>query len=137
MIKLYDFFSFFSFIFHFTGGWMMIGNITINKPEDVSKRYFPMVKSDSLKSLQNVPTGAFVLSREVVDKLNKIIQIKEIRIKCYKQYHGRKMHIKFISERAIKNLIMQKPSKMIKLKLAEDFVFLGDDNSLTRRESYF
>lgn len=78
------------------GGWMLIGNLTITA-DNISLTpfdyyYLQSPEGDNFKGLSSAINGAYFLNLNKFRMLQTYTKFSEVRIYCYKEWHGRNIH---------------------------------------------
>ena len=118
----------FSFISQYLGGWLGIGNITMMDPSLVATYWTNYIDTQAPSSqLQNIQDGKFMLDEQVVKRLFTDYGYTEVRLKCFKQWHGRTLHVILSGEKMVKYM---KKEGLPGTGACKDINFLEDDTSL-------
>ena len=115
-----------SLTFYFIGGWLQVGNITLNDENTVDTIATNHIYNPSpISDLHKVRKSQFMLDPEVVQSLFKDGGYTEMKIKCHKTWHGRRVHVILSGETMIKYIAMKEQV----LGLCGSVRFLSDDDS--------
>ena len=77
------------------GGWLLIGNVSLSDPSQASEIYSKVVKGNGqIASLSEATKGRFTISDDVsiLQTLLKFTRFTELRVRCFKPWHGRTFH---------------------------------------------
>ncbi|XP_066918516.1 uncharacterized protein [Clytia hemisphaerica] len=74
------------------GGWMAIVNITFDDNSLLANAIAVLEKPSLLNQLNNIQSGRFLLASDELKKLFTNGGYTELRVKCFKPYHGRTLH---------------------------------------------
>uniref|UniRef100_A0A7M5WRW5 Apple domain-containing protein n=2 Tax=Clytia hemisphaerica TaxID=252671 RepID=A0A7M5WRW5_9CNID len=72
------------------GGWLLIGNITLNDQNQIGSVYDTYIANPpSLHQIQPTQNEQFLLNHNNVQSLFQSHGYSEVRVKCFKPWHGR------------------------------------------------
>ena len=110
-------------ILSFSGGWLAVANITFEDPSDIT----PVLDNPShLSQLQNIQSGRVLLHHDLLQSLFVNNGYTELRIKCYKPWHGRTLHTILHGDKIDKYIKKESTYNGI----CGNVRFLPDDNSV-------
>ena len=112
-----------------SGGWTLIGNMTFEDSSKTTEMYNTVVKGNGqLSSLSEAPGGRFLLNSTLLGTLSEYTGFKELRIRCFKPWHGRTVHVVMKGDYVLKALTQS----TVTHGLCGDgqLRFLSDDNSV-------
>ena len=70
-----------------------------------TEMYDTVVKGNGqLSSLSEAPGGRFLLSSALLGTLSEYTGFKELRVRCFKPWHGRTMHVVMKGDYVLKSL---------------------------------
>ena len=83
----------------------MIGNLTFDDPSEANDLFDNVVTGDGqISNLAEATKGRFLLNNALVGTLAKYTGFKELRIRCFKPWHGRTVSVILKAEYLIKML---------------------------------
>ena len=123
--------------FSLSGGWLLIGNLTISDPTKGTEITNNVLQDDhgQISSLSEATGGRFLISQNllVLQTLHEYTDFKELRIRCYKPWHGRTVHA-ILKGDGIMQKILKRKSKSGICNPGE-IRFLEDDTSKMKTET--
>ena len=113
------------------GGWLLFGNLTFEDSSLATELYDTVVNGDcQISSLSEAPGGRFLLISALFGTLSEYTGFKEVRVRCFKPWHGRTAHFVMKGEYLKKTLFQSAHTVGI---CGHDAIrFLPDDNSVSR-----
>ena len=102
----------------------MIGNVSISRNEDAGDRIYYKIKKHDLKTLEQVDSGAYALSMWDINQMKAIYDFKEIRLRCYKQWHKKQVDVVLTY---VDELTTDRESSSFRENIQAGFRFLPDD----------
>ena len=106
--------------------------MTVEDSSQATELYNTVVAGDGqISSLSKTPGGRFVLSSALIGTLSAYTGFKELRVRCFKPWHGRTAHFIMKGDYLMKAL-MQSTTTNTGLCGDGEMRFLSDDNSVTR-----
>ena len=109
----------------------MFGNLTFNDPSEAYDVFTNVVEGDGqISSLAEATGGRFLLSSALIGTLAQYTGFKELRVRCFKPWHGRIVDLVMSGDFLMKMLTQSTP----KFGLCGDkeIRFLPDDTSNIR-----
>ena len=106
----------------------MFGNLTFNDPSQASDVFTNVVEGDGqISSLAEATGGRFLLNSALIGKLAQYTGFKELRVRCFKPWHGRTVDLVMRGDFLMKMLTQSTPKNGL---CGENEVrFLPDDTS--------
>ena len=80
-----------------------------------------------VSQLHNIQDGKFMLDEQIVQRLFTDYGYTEVRAKCFKQWHGRTLHITLSGEKIVK---FMKKEEQPASGICQEAHFLADDTSM-------
>ena len=112
----------------YTGGWLVVGNITIEEESLLPSLYNDHIrKPATIDQLQKATSGKLMLAPEQLRNLLSVGGYREIRARCFKPWHQRILDFVIFGDGAI-NPFVTKQTKFS--GLCPHIRFLSDDNSV-------
>eukprot|EP00111_Clytia_hemisphaerica_P022968 TCONS_00067604-protein len=111
------------------GGWLAVGNVTLTSANQVAGMLTSINTGYRISKLNQIQNGKFMLSNSDIRSLFKNRGYTEVRVKCFKPYHGRTLHVKFSGNVVYKWLVNRERT----LGVCGSAQFFGDDNSKTSK----
>ena len=71
----------------------MTGNISFTQDSEASNKYRGVVTSFDVSRIGEVTGGSFILAQQSFINLHTALQFTEIRMRCFKPYHGRTIDV--------------------------------------------
>ena len=124
-------------LFSLSGGWLLIGNLTISDPTKGTEITNNVLQDDhgQISSLSEATGGRFLISQNllVLQTLHEYTDFKELRIRCYKPWHGRTVHAILKGDGIMQKILTQKSKSGI--CDPGEIRFLEDDTSKLKTEN--
>ena len=106
----------------------MFGNLTFNDPSQASDLFTNVVEGDGqISSLAEATGGRFLLNSALIGTLAEYTGFKELRVRCFKPWHGRTVDIVMKGDFLMKMLTQFTPKNG--LCGDNEISFLPDDTS--------
>ena len=109
-------------------GWLLFTNITITDSATEAAAYQAVQNPSNISQLYNVQSGNFYLSREAMHQLYRGGNYNELRMSCYKPYHGRTLDAVVYGAEYIDLLF----DRLTKTGMCGTVQFLPGDTSFTQ-----
>ena len=108
----------------------MITNTSVLSADDIQNKWLDPIRNNNLYSLEGVKSGAYALSEGVLQDLYNKNYFSEVRMECYKPYHGRRVHLAFFSTLSVSRLI--NPVQLLRQNICPgtDFRILSSDTGI-------
>uniref|UniRef100_A0A7M5V0Y4 Uncharacterized protein n=2 Tax=Clytia hemisphaerica TaxID=252671 RepID=A0A7M5V0Y4_9CNID len=111
------------------GGWLAVGNVRLTSANQVAGMLTSINTGYQISKLNQIQNGKFMLSNSDIGTLFKNGGYTEVRVKCFKPYHGRTLHVKFSGNVVYKWLVNRERT----LGVCGSAQFFGNDNSKTSK----
>ena len=127
--------SIYEIAFSFPGGWLLIGNMSFSDTSQVPEMFNNVVNGNGqISSLSEATKGRFLISDEfeILRTLFEYTGFKELRIRCFKPWHGRTIHSIMKGDWVVKRMSEGEHSYGLCASNGKEVRFLHDDTSLMK-----